>query len=184
MQPVALSTVACCVCARSPKLEYRTRFLTGERWQQSLELGIRPGLEIIGARQRETGRLSNGKGEWGMKVRWKGNSWAMSMVLFVALLCAFAPRAAAQDGVVSGQILDITGKPWVDLGIQAVSDQGAKSDTKTDKDGNYIIRNLRAGVYTVFIQLPAPNKPYEVQCRVASGTEAKVDLNFKDIAAK
>jgi len=24
-----------------------------------------------------------------------------------------------------------------ELGIQAVSDQGAKSDTKTDKDGNY-----------------------------------------------
>src|SRR5260370_12666447 len=43
---------------------------------------------------------------------------------------------------------------------------------------------MRAGIYTVLIQLPAPNKPYEVQCRVASGTEAKVDLNFKDIAAK
>src|ERR1700737_676157 len=185
MQPVALATVACCVCARSPKLEYRTRFLTGERWQQSLELGIRPGLEIIGARQRETGRLSNGKGEWGMKVRWsRRNSWAMSMVVFIALLCAFAPKAAAQDGVVSGQILDVTGKPWMDLAIQAVSDQGAKSDTKTDKDGNFTIRGLRNGVYTIAIQLPAPNKPYEVKVRVSGADTPKVKLNFKYVVAK
>ena len=120
-----------------------------------------------------------------MKVRCrKGNSWAMSIVLFVALLCAFAPKAAAQDGVVNGQILDITGKPWVDLGIQAVSDQGAKSDTKTDKDGNFTIRGLRNGVYTVAIQLPAPNKPYEVKVRVSGPDTPKVSLNFKDIAAK
>jgi tetratricopeptide (TPR) repeat protein len=112
-------------------------------------------------------------------------SWALAAILLAALASVLAPRAAAQnDGVIRGQMLDVAGKPWADLGIQAVSDQGAKSDTKTDKDGNYIIRNLRAGIYTVFIQLPAPNKPYEVQCRVASGTEAKVDLNFKDIAAK
>jgi tetratricopeptide (TPR) repeat protein len=108
----------------------------------------------------------------------------MSMVLFVALLCAFAPKAAAQDGVVSGQILDVTGKPWVDLGIQAVSDQGAKSDTKTDKDGNFTIRGLRNGVYTIAIQLPAPNKPYEVKVRVSGPDTPKVNLNFKDVVAK
>jgi tetratricopeptide (TPR) repeat protein len=120
-----------------------------------------------------------------MKLRWsERNSWAMSMVLFAALLCAFAPKAAAQDGVVSGQILDITGKPWVDLGIQAISDQGAKSDTKTDKDGNFTIRGLRNGVYTIFIQLPAPNKPYEVKARVSGPDTPKVNLNFKDVVAK
>ncbi len=112
-------------------------------------------------------------------------SWALAAILMAALASVLAPRAAAQnDGGIRGQILDIAGKPWADLGIQAVSDQGTKTDTKTDKDGNYILRNLRAGLYTLFIQLPAPNKPYEVQVRVASGTEAKADLNFKDIAAK
>src|SRR5260370_33513005 len=119
-----------------------------------------------------------------MKVRWKGNSWGMAIVLFGALLCAFAPKAAAQDGVVNGQILDITGKPWVDLGIQAVSDQGAKSDTKTDKDGNFTIRGLRNGVHTVAIQLPARNKPYEVQVRGSGPDTPKVSLHFKHIAAE
>lgn len=112
-------------------------------------------------------------------------SWVSAAVLSAALICIFAPRAAAQtDGSISGQILDIAGKPWVEIGIQAVSDQGAKQDTKTDKDGKYTFRNLRSGIYTVFVQLPAPNKPFEAKCRVQAAQEAKVDLNFKDIVGK
>jgi tetratricopeptide (TPR) repeat protein len=120
-----------------------------------------------------------------MKLRRRNvNSCAVSLVLLLALTCGFAPKAAAQDGVVNGQILDVTGKPWADLGIQAVSDQGAKSDTKTDKDGNFTIRGLRNGVYTLAIQLPAPNKPYEVKVRVSGLDTPKVNLNFKDVVAK
>jgi len=113
-----------------------------------------------------------------------GNSWAVSIGLVLALLCALAPRAAAQDGQASGQILDVTGKPWVDLGIQAVSDQGAKAETKTDKDGNFSFHGLRNGIYTIFIVLPAPNKPYEVKIRVSGSDTPKVNMNFKDIVAK
>lgn len=112
-------------------------------------------------------------------------SWVFAVVSLAGLVCALAPCAVAQnDGSISGQILDITGKPWADIGIQAVSDQGAKSDTKTDKDGKYSVRNLRAGVYTVYVQLPAPNKPFEVQCRVQGGNDVKADVNFKDVVAK
>jgi tetratricopeptide (TPR) repeat protein len=120
-----------------------------------------------------------------MKLRWSaGNFWAGSLVLLLALTCGFAPKAAAQDGMATGQILDVAGKPWVDIAIQAVSDQGAKSDTKTDKDGNFTFRGLRNGVYTLAVQLPAPNKPYEVKIRVAGSDTPKVNLNFKDIVAK
>jgi tetratricopeptide (TPR) repeat protein len=112
-------------------------------------------------------------------------SWVLAAILMAALASVFTPRAAAQnDGVIRGQILDIAGKPWADLGIQAVSEQGVKSDTKTDKDGNYMFRNLRAGIYVVRVLLPAPNPPFEANCHVQSGAEAKVDLNFKDIAGK
>ena len=48
---------------------------------------------------------------------------------------------------------------------------------------NFLIGNLKTGIYTLYIQLPAPNQPYPAQVRVQSGNEAKVDLNFKDIAA-
>jgi len=112
-------------------------------------------------------------------------SWVLTALLAAALASIFTPRAAAQnDGVIRGQIMDIAGKPWAELAIQAVNDQGVKQETKTDKDGNYAFRNLRSGVYVVRVILPAPNPPYEANCRVQGGTEAKVDLNFKDIAAK
>jgi hypothetical protein len=120
-----------------------------------------------------------------MKVRLhSGSSWGLAAVLAVAGMCGFAPKAAAQDGVVNGQILDVTGKPWADLGIQAVSEQGAKADTKTDKDGNFTFHGLRNGVYTIAIQLPAPNKPYEVKVRVSGADTPKVNMNFKDVVAK
>ncbi len=113
-----------------------------------------------------------------------GRSLSLAAVLAAVAMLVSAPKVAAQDGVVSGQILDVAGKPWVDLAIQAVSDQGAKSDTKTDKDGNFTIRGLRNGVFTLAIQLPAPNKPYEVKIRVSGSDTPKVNLNFKEIAAK
>jgi len=112
-------------------------------------------------------------------------SLAIAAVLALAALGTLAPQASAQnDGAISGQILDIEAKPWANMVIQAVSDQGAKSETKTDKDGNYALHNLRPGVYSVFVVLPAPNKPYESQCRVSNSETAKVTVNFKDVLAK
>ncbi len=110
-------------------------------------------------------------------------------ILVAALALASAPRAAAQTGTISGQILDINAKPWVGLTIQATSDQGAKSTAKTDNDGKYSIASLRPGVYLVIIAaFPPPNEkqqPYDLaKVRVESGGEAKADANFKDILAK
>jgi len=107
----------------------------------------------------------------------------------MALTSAFAPKAAAQTGTITGTVLDINAKPWADVGVQAVSDQGVKQDAKTDKDGKYSIVGLRPGVYGVTIaSFPPPNDkqpPYQLaKVRVAGGEEAKVDANFKDILAK
>jgi tetratricopeptide (TPR) repeat protein len=113
------------------------------------------------------------------------SSWLLSFCTVALLVSVLVPRAAAQgDGVVRGQILDVTAKPWIDIPIQLVSDQGVKQDTKTDKSGNYSFRSLKPGIYSVFVVLPAPNKPFEVKVQVQSGAEAKADLNFKDIVAK
>src|SRR2546427_1657764 len=136
--------------------------------------------------------LPQEKGEWSMKPfeltaprSQRKKSWKLAALLMAALSTIVAPRAGAQsDGVIRGQILDIEGKPWAALGLQAVSDQGAKLDAKTDKDGKFLFRNLRYGVWILYVQLPAPNKPYEAQCRVSGAMETEVNLNFKDIAAK
>jgi tetratricopeptide (TPR) repeat protein len=112
------------------------------------------------------------------------SSWVLSVCSVALLLAVLIPRTAAQnDGAVRGQILDVTAKPWADIGMQLVSDQGAKQETKTDKSGNYSFRGLKPGIYSVFVVLPAPNKPYESKVQVQSG-EAKADINFKDVIAK
>jgi tetratricopeptide (TPR) repeat protein len=111
-------------------------------------------------------------------------SLALAAFLAVVMMGIAAPRSAAQsDGIISGTILDVTGKPWVDLTIQSVSDQGAKQETKTDKDGNYTFRNLKTGIYHVYTLLPPPNKPFDTECNVRGGTTTPVNLNFKEIAA-
>jgi Flp pilus assembly protein TadD len=113
------------------------------------------------------------------------SSWLLSVCSVALLLAVLAPRAAAQnDGSVRGQIMDVTGKPWADIGIQLVSDQGAKQEAKTDKSGNYSFHGLKPGIYSVFVVLPAPNKPYEAKVQVQGGNEAKADINFKDVVAK
>jgi tetratricopeptide (TPR) repeat protein len=114
-------------------------------------------------------------------------SWALAAILVAALASVLAPRAAAQSGSISGSILDVNGKPWADVVIRSVSDQGAKQETKTDSGGKFSLPNLRSGIYSVFIVFPPPNDkqaPYEAKCRVQSGEDAKVDLNFKDIVSK
>jgi tetratricopeptide (TPR) repeat protein len=113
-------------------------------------------------------------------------SWMLAVLLAMVLACVVAPRASAQQGSITGTLLDVAGKPWPDITVDAVSDQGAKLTTKSDKDGNFSFHSLRSGIYVVTVELPPPNKAYEgARVQVQSGTETpKIVLNFKDIVAK
>jgi tetratricopeptide (TPR) repeat protein len=112
-------------------------------------------------------------------------SLVLAAIVAAALVCIVTPRAAAQmDGIIQGHILDVAGNPWANLGIEIVSEQGTKQDTKTDKDGNYMFRNLRSGIYEIHVLLPSQAQPYLDRCQVRGGIEVKKDFNFKELAAK
>jgi tetratricopeptide (TPR) repeat protein len=114
----------------------------------------------------------------------RNKSWLLAVLLAAALSCVIAPRAGAQ-GSISGQILDVAGKPWANITLDAVNDQGQKLQTKTDSEGNFAFRNLRASIYVVTVELPAPNKPYEAaKIQVGGGDTPKFVVNFKDIVGK
>ncbi len=112
-------------------------------------------------------------------------SWALAILAFAALFAGLTPRAAAQGAAIAGQILDVAAKPWADIPIQIVSDQGQKLETKTDRNGKYSFNNLRTGAYTISLTLPGQKEPYVGgQVNVGAGQTVPVDLNFKDIVGK
>jgi tetratricopeptide (TPR) repeat protein len=110
-------------------------------------------------------------------------SWAFTALAFALFLAGLAPRVTAQDTGIVGQILDPAGKPWEDIPVHVVSDQGAPVDTKTDKEGKFAFHNLRPAIYTLTVKLP--NQEFQGgQVKVQSGQQVPVNLNFKDIIAK
>jgi tetratricopeptide (TPR) repeat protein len=112
-------------------------------------------------------------------------SWMLASLALAILFAAWAPRAAAQSGEISGQILDVVAKPWADVPVHIVSDQGTKTDSKTDKNGKYSFNNLRTGDYTISLDLPGQAEPYVAgKVKVGAGQNVPVDLNFKDIVGK
>ena len=113
-----------------------------------------------------------------------GRTWILAVGAFVAVVCSGAPRAAAQDSGIAGRILDVAGKPWADLKIEIISDQGMKQETATDKNGKYSFVNLRAGEYVINVMLPNQPQPYSGKVRVGGGQTVPADFNFKDIVAK
>lgn len=113
-----------------------------------------------------------------------GRTCVLAIGALVALLGAMAPGAAAQDSGIAGQIMDVAGKPWANLKIQIISDQGMKQETATDKNGKYSFGNLRAGEYIINVMLPNQAQPYSGKVRVGGGQTVPVDFNFKDIVGK
>jgi tetratricopeptide (TPR) repeat protein len=114
---------------------------------------------------------------------WK--AYALAALLTLGLACFAVPKAAAQEGKVSGNIIDFDGKPWADLPVTIKSDQGTTQETKTDTAGKYQFLNLKSGKYTVVVKVPQVKEPFTTVLEVHSGTETPpANYNFKQILEK
>jgi len=101
------------------------------------------------------------------------------------LSACLGPEAAAQSpGTLTGEVRDLEGKPFADVTlIIKNSDMGQTFETKTDKNGKYIQSGLRGGIYIVTVKVKE-QVVYETNTRVSSGEEAKLNINFKELAQK
>jgi tetratricopeptide (TPR) repeat protein len=111
-------------------------------------------------------------------------AFALAALLIVGLACLAVPRAAAQDGVVKGTVIDFDGKPWADLPVKLKSDQGSVQETKTDANGNYQFVNLRVGKYTVIVAPAQVKEPFTMALEVHGNDTPPVNWNFKQILEK
>jgi tetratricopeptide (TPR) repeat protein len=110
---------------------------------------------------------------------------ALAVILTLGLAFGFAPRAAAaDDGKITGAVLDFDGKPFAQLGVRIKSEQGATQETKTDDQGKFSFANLRSGKYSIYFLVPNLAQPYESATMVQSGETATVNVNFKEILEK
>jgi len=112
-------------------------------------------------------------------------TYALAALLLLGMAAWLSPRAAAQDGSLSGTVIDLEGKPWGDFAITAEGDQGVKATTKTDANGKYSFNSLRPGNYKLTVMLPLQKDPYLcAQIKVSSGQNGPIDLNFQELVAK
>jgi tetratricopeptide (TPR) repeat protein len=112
-------------------------------------------------------------------------SYALAATLVLGLACWMAPRASAQEGTISGTVLDLDGKPWPDFALTLESDQGVKTAGKTDSAGKYNISGLKPGTYKIFVALPLQKDPYlAAQVKLGAGQTVPADLNFQELVAK
>jgi tetratricopeptide (TPR) repeat protein len=128
-------------------------------------------------------RSSRQKGEWSMAKFLK--TYALAALLLLGLAGWLAPRAAAQDGSISGTVLDFDGKPWANFDVTAEGEQGAKQTVKTDAQGKYNFTGLHTGTYKLSVMLPMQKDPYlAAQVKVSSGQNGPIDLNLQELVGK
>lgn len=112
-------------------------------------------------------------------------SYALAATLVLGLACWMAPRAAAQEGTISGTVLDLDGKPWPDCTLNLEGDQGVKVSGKTDSAGKYNFSGLKPGTYKILVPLPLQKDPYLAgQVKLGAGQTVPADLNFQELVAK
>jgi tetratricopeptide (TPR) repeat protein len=105
----------------------------------------------------------------------------LGALVFVLLLAA---TVSAQEGRVSGQVMDMNGKPWPGVNVTLKSDTGRTFTLKTDKDGKYSQIGIPGGIYVVTLTNQAAGLNFSEQHLVKPDDENTFDFNFKQIMAQ
>src|SRR5579872_100683 len=80
-----------------------------------------------------------------------------SFTLFVWLGLAPEVHGQTATGTLRGQVTDPSGAAIPNAGIQAIAADGSAATGNSGRDGNYEIKGITPGTYTVLIQVPGFN---------------------------
>ena len=108
----------------------------------------------------------------------------LGALAFVLLLAA---TVRAQEGRVSGQVMDMNGKPWAGITVTLKSDTGRTFTLKTDKDGKYSQIGIPGGIYVITLTdpaNPAAGLNFSEKQQVKPDDTNTFDFNFKEIMAQ
>src|ERR1051326_973660 len=96
--------------------------------------------------------------------------------LFIVILISFCSVCIiAQTGTISGTIKDSTGTPLPDVNVKI---KGSYIGTATDETGNYQLKGINTGEYTVQVSAIGYKTLEYTGIKVKSGEDTKLDINL------
>jgi tetratricopeptide (TPR) repeat protein len=116
---------------------------------------------------------------------------AIRMAVLFALIAGplaawLAPAAYAQGSVLSGTVLDMTGKPYPDVTLTIKNTETNKEvNVTTDAKGHYSAPGLAGGTYNVDLKGKDKDQKetllYQTGLKLTAGTSPTFDINMKEL---
>lgn len=109
----------------------------------------------------------------------------MLALLAGPLAALLATATYAQSfGVLTGTVLDTTGKPFADVTLSIKNtDTNKSTDVKTDAKGHYSLTGVTGGTYNIDVKVK-DQIIYQAGFKISSGTSPVFDINLKEIMEK
>lgn len=105
--------------------------------------------------------------------------WGMLVVVLAA-----AGVMAQGTGRIDGEVRDLEGKPFPGVVVVATHEETNHTvDTKTDKNGLFVLAGLRSGIYVLEYKVK-DQVVFKERKRLTTGGEERTHVNFKEVAAQ
>ena len=111
----------------------------------------------------------------------------LRMAVVLALIAAPLAATYAQGlGVLAGNVMDLTGKPYPDVTLTITNSETNKvTEAKTDAKGHYSIAGVAGGAYAIVLKAKDKDGKeqviYRTGVKIAPGTSPVFDVNMKEL---